>query len=320
MTPSPPSSPEATATTLPNPASGTSTSKPQSKLVTSPRRLLILTPTSHSLTTIPPLLHTLTGVAVKDPPSATTTVAATTTESEDVPATTTFAGYTTHPPLTIENKYYKAEVSIWVDEIPTSSTDANTNIGTEAKTETEVKGTGAAQWKTEFSGAEARVVRDAIGGVVICLKNPRPHAIGGDTSEEGEREDVQALKDFLRCIGDVKKLIEGERSGDGDGDGEGAGIGFGEVLGLIILVEDRNKNKNTKSKKKGGSDIEDDGGLEETEEPFSISWWEEQLDDIGLMDFDIASWDPSAPDTDIRDKYGGSCPSLLLLHNMVYAN
>lgn len=187
--------------------------------------------------------------------------------------------------------------------------DTDTKTGTEAKTETEVKGTGtgAAQWKTEFSGAEARVVRDAIGGVVICLKNPRPRAIGQDTSEEGEREDVQALKDFLRCIGDVKRLIEGERSGDGDEDGEGAGIGFGEVLGLIILVEDGDKNKNTRAKK-GGDGIEDDEGLGETEEPFSISWWEEQLDDIGLIDFDIASWDPSAPDTDVRDKYGGTLP------------
>lgn len=198
---------------------------------------------------------------------------------------------------------------IWVDEIPTSSTDTNTKTGTEAKTETQVEGTGAAQWKTEFSGAEARVVRDAIGGVVICLKNPRPRAIGQDASEEGKREDVQALKDFLRCISEVKRLIEGERSGDGDDDGEGGGIGFGEVLGLIILVEDGDKNKNTKTKKKGNDNIEDEDGLGETQEPFSISWWEEQLDDIGLMDFDIASWYPSAPDTDFRDKYGGSCPS-----------
>lgn len=162
-------------------------------------------------------------------------------------------------------------------------------------------------------------MRDAIGGVVICLKNPRPRAIGRDTSEEGEREDVQALKDFLRCIGDVKRLIEGERSGDGKEDGEGGVIGFGEVLGLIILVEEGDKNKNTKIKK-GTDDIEGEDGLGETEEPFSISWWEEQLDDIGLMEFDIASWDPNAPDTDVKDKYGGLCPLLFLLHDIPYAN
>ncbi|BCR83345.1 adaptin-binding domain-containing protein [Aspergillus chevalieri] len=299
MTPSTPSSPESTATTPPKPTPGPSNLQSKSKLIPSPRRLLILSPTSHSLTTIPPLLHTLTGVAVKDPPSVT---AATAIASQDEPASvkTTFAGYTTHTPLTIENKYYKAEVPIWVDEIPTNSTtDAKRVTGSEAETtDTGVKGTdtGAAQWKAEFSGAEARVVRDAIGGVVICLKNPRP---GHDGSEDvAEREDVKSLKDFLRCIGDVKRLVESERSGDGDDDGEGGGIGFGEVLGLIVLVEDGDKDKKTKN----GS--EDEGVLGETEKPFSISWWEDQLDDIGLMDFDIASWDPSAPDTDVRDKYG----------------
>jgi len=225
---------------------------------------------------------------------------------------TTFAGYTTHTPLTIENKYYKAEVPIWVDEIPTSSTDTKTGTGSEAETDTGVKGIGAAQWKTEFSGAEARVVRDAIGGVVICLKNPRP---GHDDSEEvTEREDVRSLKDFLRCIGDVKRLVETERSSDGDDDGEGGGIGFGEVLGLIILVEDGDKNKKIKK----GS--EDEEGLGETEEPFSVSWWEDQLDDIGLMDFDITSWDPSAPDTDVRDKYGGSYHPFLVTIDMLHAN
>lgn len=199
---------------------------------------------------------------------------------------------------------------IWVDEIPaTAQPDMDVTKGAgEEGTGTE---TGAQQWKTEFSGAEARVVRDAIGGVVICLRNLRP---GHDRENDAEREDVRSLKEFLRCIGDVKRLVEEERAGNDDhGEGDG-GLGFGEVLGLIILVEDGDKNK--KEEKKKTADIEAEEGLEEMGEPFSVSWWEDQLDDIGLMDFDIVSWDPNAPDTDFRDKYGGmSFPlSDLMLH------
>ncbi|KAJ9488369.1 hypothetical protein VN97_g4925, partial [Penicillium thymicola] len=51
------------------PASNPATSaKPKVKNIPNPRRLLILTPTTQSLEIIPPLLHSLTGVPVVDPP------------------------------------------------------------------------------------------------------------------------------------------------------------------------------------------------------------------------------------------------------------
>lgn len=252
-------------------------------------------------------MHTLTGVPVDNPPTAeaatTPTATEAETETETTPATattTTFAGYTTHPPLHIENKYYTADIPIWVDEIPlsaapTENTPAETN-----------ESAGTTQWKTEFSGPEARVVRDAIGGVMVCIRNPQPPSAGGggggDKDEDiAERNDVKSIKDFLRCIGDVKRLVEEER---GD-------IGFGEVLGVIVLMEASGSKGAPSADRKRVNEDEDDDELDTgaaEEEPFSIPWWEDQLDEIGLMDFDVVKWDSGVEEDDKRDKYGGASP------------
>ena len=296
--PSPPSTPPPTTATA-----TTRASNQNQKSIPNPRRLLILTPTSHSLTTIPPLLHTLTGVSVDNPPTAEAATTPTATETETTP-TTTFAGYTTHPLLHIENKYYTADIPIWVDEIPLSAAPTPT------PTPETKENAGTTQWKTEFSGPEARVVRDAIGGVMVCIRNPQPPApgAGGDKNEDiTERNDVKSIKDFLRCIGDVKRLVEEER---GD-------IGFGEVLGVIVLVEgpssssSGSKSASSADRKRVDDDDELDTGPAE-EEPFSIPWWEDQLDEIGLMDFDVVKWDSGVEEDDKRDKYGGASLSLSL--------
>ena len=242
-------------------------------------------------------MHTLTGAPVDNPPTAEAATTPTATETETTP-TTTFAGYTTHPPLHIENKYYTADIPIWVDEIPLSS-----GPGAPTPTpETKETSAGTTQWKTEFSGPEARVVRDAIGGVMVCIRNPQPPSPGGGDGggEEdiAERNDVKSIKDFLRCIGDVKRLVEEER---GD-------IGFGEVLGVIVLVEGSSSSSSSGFKsadRKRVDDNELDTGPAE-EEPFSIPWWEDQLDEIGLMDFDVVKWDSGVEEDDKRDKYGGA--------------
>lgn len=238
-------------------------------------------------------MHTLTGAPVDNPPTAEAATTPTATETETTP-TTTFAGYTTHPPLHIENKYYTADIPIWVDEIPLSS-----GPGAPTPTpETKETSAGTTQWKTEFSGPEARVVRDAIGGVMVCIRNPQPPNGRGGEEDIAERNDVKSIKDFLRCIGDVKRLVEEER---GD-------IGFGEVLGVIVLVEGSSSSSSSGFKsadRKRVDDNELDTGPAE-EEPFSIPWWEDQLDEIGLMDFDVVKWDSGVEEDDKRDKYGGA--------------
>lgn len=301
----------------------------QPKSISNPRRLLILTPSSHSLATIPPLLHGLTGVPVD--PQATTTTTETETETEiaigsesgtrsetatgtELGPAQTFAGYTTHAPLHIENRYYTADTPIWVDEVPETSTTTSTSTPGTVKTETgesKTTGTTPTQWKTEFSGPEAKVVRDAIGGIMICIRNDVHSAGGaggaGDTKPE-DRDDVHAIKNFLRCIADVKGLVEEERGGE---DGDGLGFG-GDVLGVIVLVGSSTPGPGLNDKGVGddggggGDDYDDlDTGLE-ADEPFSVPWWEDQLDDIGILDFEVVSWDPRAKDDERRDRYGGS--------------
>ena len=308
------SSPSPPSPQSPTPTTPSTNTKP--KPIANPRRLLILTPTAHSLPTIPPLLHSLTGVPVSDIPTATDTATPAETETQTQTQTQaqaqTFAGYTNHTPLHIENRYYTAEVPVWVDEIPIRAASSSSLNTTAPPPETgTATATALEQWKTEFSSAEARIVRDAIGGVMVCLRNLNPLRSPGDAADPAGREDVKSLRDFLRCIGDVKRLIQTEREGqddDDDDDGGGLDVGLGDVLGVIVLVEDGDRQDKPR-KPVDDEDLDPDMGAGiDTEEPFSVLWWEDQLDDIGLMDFEVVSWDPRLGEDDSRDKYGGSIP------------
>lgn len=147
---------------------------------------------------------------------------------------------------------------------------------------------------------------------MVCIRNPQPPNCGGSggggDEDIAEKNDIKSIKDFLQCIGDVKRLVEEER---GD-------IGFGEVLGVIVLVEGSSsgsKSASSADRKRVNDDDDDDldtGPAEE--EPFSIPWWEDQLDEIGLMDFDVVKWDSGVEEDDKRDKYGGASPPFLHLH------
>ncbi|GIK03325.1 hypothetical protein Aspvir_007394 [Aspergillus viridinutans] len=264
--------------------SKTTTTAPQ---IRNPRRLLILSPSSHSTSTIPSLLHSLTETPVADPPAS-------------------FAGYTTHPPLRLTNRYYTADIPIWVDEIPlpaAADEHAHTETETQTQTHTEGEGKGApppspspAQWAVEFSGAGARVVRDAIGALVICIKNLEdtsaslPAGTGTDagagTGTPESRDDVKSLKEFLYAVGRVKGVIEEER-------GE-----VGDVPVLLVLVGEGHKDARLRG---------EDGDLEEldaSDEPFSVGWWEDQLFEMGMVGVEVLAWDPKGEEGDQRNVYG----------------
>ncbi|KKK15119.1 hypothetical protein ARAM_006309 [Aspergillus rambellii] len=245
--------------------------------IRNPRRLLILSPASHSLSLIPSLLHTLTGHPIETPP---------------VTPTQTFAGYTTHPPLRIENKYYTAEVPIWVDEIPLSSTTGDTGLQSKGKSleegekaekeenenENEKKNgedkeaaATASQWEKEFSSSEAQVVRDAIGAVIICIRNPEdlrapvPLDSGPEIKQADDRQDVRELKGFIRAIGSVRAGENSQKSLESESRG---------------VVDE-----------KGGDGFAELSGEEGLDDPFSIGWWEDQLFEMGLMGFEVVRWD-----------------------------
>ncbi|OGM43069.1 hypothetical protein ABOM_009217 [Aspergillus bombycis] len=276
-------------------------------VIANPRRLLILAPSQHSHTTIPPFLHSLTGSPVIDPPTSTSTSTLdqnhpdtdpNTPPPPPPPTTTTFAGYTTHPPLRLENRYYKAEVPIWVDEIPLSSSEnVNANANTDTTTDTQndqpelINPQGQTQdqdqdqeqeqepltprtWRKEFSGPEAKVVRDAIGGVVICLRNL--DLVSPSTPTEADVEEGpewKGLQTFLEAIGLVVLVGRGRESGAAAGAAAG--------------------------------DADEVDGLAE-EEVFSVPWWEDKLFDLGLVGFEVVNWDPRevAGGVEERDRFG----------------
>ncbi|KAJ5927321.1 hypothetical protein N7516_009094 [Penicillium verrucosum] len=278
------------------PASNPATSaKPKIKNIPNPRRLLILTPTTQSLAIIPPLLHSLTGVPVVDPPQQ--PAPSPTSSSTPPPPTSTFAGYTTHSPLRLETKYYTTEVPVWVDEIPLAIHGLDTQ-STPAPAPT------AEQWKTEFLSTEAEIVREAVGALVVCAHTPSdatPPPGSNADADPAERPDVRALLDLMRGIGAVKERIDEERGG------------LGDVPGVFVLIGSRKGAVGTAAGQQGpkdpdpelrlGIDDEDLGGGETV--PFSVGWWEDQFFDMGLLGWEVVEWDPKEGlEVETRNQYG----------------
>ncbi|KAJ5405694.1 hypothetical protein N7465_006978 [Penicillium sp. CMV-2018d] len=226
------------------PASNPGTSaKPKVKNIPNPRRLLILTPTTQSPTIIPPLLHSLTGVPVVDPPQQ--PALSPTSSSTPPPPTSTFAGYTTHSPLRLETKYYTTEVPVWVDEIPLVIHDPDTqSTPTPAPT--------AEQWKTEFLSTEAEIVREAVGALVVCAHTPSdvtPPPGSNANADPAERPDVRALRDLMRGVGAVKERIDEERGG------------LGDVPGVFVLIGSRKGAAGAAAGQQGPKDPDEGLGL-----------------------------------------------------------
>ncbi|BAE58278.1 unnamed protein product [Aspergillus oryzae RIB40] len=268
-------------------------------IIPNPRRLLILTPSQHSHTTIPPFLHSLTGTPVVDPPTSTIDQKPDTDSKGDTTTTTTttttFAGYTTHPPLKLENRYYKAEVPIWVDEIPLDNSPGDVNANVDIDTQHERSGLNPEDkegqgegdlltpktWQKEFSGPEAKVVRDAIGGVVISPSTEQ---------DMEERPEWKGLKTFLEAVGFVKGVMDEERGG------------LGDVLGLVVLVGRGRESGVGARTISGDPDEVNDLGEEEV---FSVPWWEDKLFDLGLVGFEVVNWDPREVGlSEERDRFG----------------
>lgn len=260
------------ASSAPNPAA--KTTKPKAKTISNPRRLLILSPPTQSTTIIPPLLHSLTGVPVTNPP-----------QPEETATEPSFAGYTTHSPLRLETKYYNAEVPVWVDEIPLSDTKE--------------------QWKTDFLSEEAEIVREAVGALVVCANAPESSPPDA-SSDIAERDDVRALRDVMRGIGAVKEKIDEDRGGVGD------------VSGVFVLVGPRkvpasSSKASKESESELGGDLGDDLG---DVVPLSVSWWEDQFYDMGLLGWEVIEWDPKEGGEETRNQYGGMLLFCCFLHDI----
>jgi hypothetical protein len=277
------------------PSTSAPADKPKVKTITNPRRLLILTPTTQSLTTIPPLLHSLTGVPITEPPQQETEIS----KETSAPPKTSFAGYTTHSPLRLSTKYYTAEIPLWVDEIP---------LPDKEKTET------ISQWRTEFLGGEAEIVRDAVGALVVVVHAPElsstlPSDQHADTGI-AERDDVLAVRGLMSDVGAVKAIIDEERGGMGD------------VPGVLVLVGAK-KSVSVAAKTTATDEDElelvGDEELGEDAAPLSVGWWEDQMFDMGLFGWEVIEWDPAEQGGEAtRNKFGGMLFPFLLYYVSVY--
>ena len=106
-----------------------------------------------------------------------------------------FAGYTSHPPLQLQTKYYQSDVSIWCDELPlpgpiSSDTvplgnqfsgsfedsattaiddDGDDDATLKAATDIEAEIATLEEWKQQMLSSAAAEVRRVIGGLVMVL-------------------------------------------------------------------------------------------------------------------------------------------------------
>ncbi|KAI1954056.1 hypothetical protein LOZ57_000401 [Ophidiomyces ophidiicola] len=245
--------------------------------ISNPQRLLIVTPNIHSHSTIPSFLHNLTGVQVspqrpQNEPS---------TEDDNQSHGATFAGYTTHSPLQLNTKYYSADIPIWVDEIPIpTETPSSTTPSSQSQQEHDTPST----WSLTFLAPAAAEVRSAIGAVIILLQKPAtvsPAIPSSEASEERDRVrgEVAALKDIVKAVADVRRKIGEER-------GEGS---FGEVPGMVVLVG----SDEEKLSKKSSETIENDEIIGPEMVEYGVRWWDEELADMGIYEFEVLNWDPA---------------------------
>ncbi|KAK5952096.1 hypothetical protein OHC33_006983 [Knufia fluminis] len=103
---------------------------------------------------------------------------------------TTFAGYTSHPPLQLRNKYYAADVTLWCDELP-----ANPDLE---------------QWTKQMLSAEAKEAREVIGGIVVVFS----HVQTAETTHDAQKDDVEELIGYIKALNELRELIEDESGRD----------------------------------------------------------------------------------------------------------
>lgn len=168
-------------------------------------------------------------------------------------------------------------------------------------------------WRSDFLSLEAREVRDVIGALVICIQRPTVGIVNSSTptaaipaeARESARQMADALRQVMRDVAEVKALIEEERDGMGD------------IAGLLVSIGSNGRpTPETKSRRNGeenGDGLDDVGKAEE----FSARWWEEELVEMGIFEFEAIEWDPnSEAKPHARNECGGTHLRTLPFHGI----
>lgn len=180
------------------------------ELKTSPLRLLVLCPSSTTPATIASVNESVIPTGpLSDGPLSNRLIPPlleALTSSKPSPDITSFSGYTSHPPLELRTQYYKADVGIWVDEVPlgkdesskADTTDLNDQSGIEA-------------YKSTLLSPEAAEVREVIGGIVISL--PIHEAVTKSQASQLPPSD-QVYLDMIQAVTEIRDEVEGQRGSD----------------------------------------------------------------------------------------------------------
>ncbi|KIV93239.1 hypothetical protein PV10_04468 [Exophiala mesophila] len=157
-------------------------------------RLLILAPQPTTTSTTPPFpsfLHALTG-------------------SKPSSIQTTFAGYTSHPPLRLSTKYYRSDVNIWCDELPANSQTKPTSDPESSSGELVDPDLDTLDgWKEQMLSAAAAEVRAVIGGIVLLL----PVASISSPSTTTSSSPSDELVALVESVHALREAVEDENYG-----------------------------------------------------------------------------------------------------------
>lgn len=230
-------------------------------------RLLILSPSPPDTKSTPPFKPFLEAVTGAKP-------------SDEI---TTFAGYTSHPPLRLSTKYYTADVGIWCDELPSEisetrdlqQTSEESNRWTPANsTSVESKPSDSpppppppptlSEWKTQILSSEAAEVRAVIGGIVLLL--PVSSSSSPSSSTTTPQESHLSL---ISTIHALRETIEDESYGR-------------DIASLVVLQSTTGGSTVTKAK------------LNELREKLEDAC----LSDHGILGWDFVVWDGDVPESE----------------------
>jgi len=167
---------------------------------------------------------------------------------------TTFAGYTSHPPLQLRNKYYSADVNLWCDELPppTVSTRRSENPG-------------LAEWTEQMLSDEAKEAREVIGGIVLVVS----HVQTTDAASTTQQLEAQAYIKYIEAVNELRDMVEDESGRD---------------IATVVVVQDMTPRA-TSRRRAQARDATDIASFAETLDDMCVS-------DLGIFGWDVVAWQP----------------------------
>ena len=236
-------------------------------------RLLILSPkasTASVPSVFPPVLQFLTGES----------------PSKDL---TSFAGYTSHPPLVLKTKYYSKQVSLWCDELPPASieisddgkkpvTSSEKNASEDGDEDGELdEALTLQQWQDTMLSSAASEVRAVMGGIVLILPVSPSHS--------PSEAQLDSWLPYLRAAHALREAIEDDS--------------FGRDIASVIILQDTSSAPAGSDAKAGDTLLRFTEALETRTIDNDMFGW-----DVAYSTSQVTQSGTSAADSEKRNEFG----------------